>query len=283
MSKDIRILIVDDEEPFALNLARILKFRGFEASTAFDAFQALDALKAGEAFDVIILDDKMPGMDGIDALIEIKEISPDTEVIMLTGHANIDSGTRAIRRGAFDYLMKPCDAEDIVEKIREALEVERIKLRPVLWPRNVVGEIALSSFQRLETEDLLARAVDVFNRYAGKMVVEEVYVQDSNGRLKGVVTKRDLLDTFEEAFPYADCDVTWGNIAKNPDWLPEKRLKTVMRPTPPITTSPEESLIDAAHKMISEKIRCMPVVKAGEVIGIIRLQDILQHIQHETE
>ena len=118
MDKDIRIMIVDDEKQFALNLARILKFRGFEASTAFDAFQALDALKAGEVFDVIILDDKMPGMDGIDALIEIKEIAPDTDVIVLTGHAGIDSGAKAIKRGASDYLMKPWGVEDIVEKVQ---------------------------------------------------------------------------------------------------------------------------------------------------------------------
>lgn len=124
MSKKIRILIVDDEKQFALNLSQLLNFRGFEASPVFNALQALEALKAGEVFQVIILDDKMPGMKGIEALSEIKKLAPDAEVIMLTGHASIDSGTKAISGGASDYLMKPWGIEDIVEKIQRMVEKE---------------------------------------------------------------------------------------------------------------------------------------------------------------
>ncbi len=126
MNREIRILIVDDEEAFALNLARILKFRGFDATAVFDAFQALDRLNAGEVFNLIILDDKLPRMDGIEALSKIKEMTPDTDVIMLTGHASIDSGKKAIKRGASDYLMKPWGIEDIVEKIQRMVEKEDI-------------------------------------------------------------------------------------------------------------------------------------------------------------
>lgn len=142
MNNSIRVLLVDDEERFVLNLARLLEFRGFKVSTALDGFKALEALeKKDEGFDVVVLDVKMPGMDGITTLGKIKKKFPDIEVIMLTGHATLESGLQCIREGAFDYLMKPCDIEDITKKIKEACEVERIKSRPMLWPRNPVKEI----------------------------------------------------------------------------------------------------------------------------------------------
>ena len=281
MNKTIRVLIVDDEEPFAVNLARLLRLRGYDASTAFDGFQAVEEIKTGKGFDVVILDVKMPGMDGVTALGEIKKNAPDTEVIMLTGHATVTSGTQAIRRGAFDYLMKPCDIEDIVQKINEAYEVERIKRQPVLWPRNLVKDITRYSFKKLETEDLLEKALEIFNWYTGKMVVEEIYVHDREGRLRGTVTKRDLLHAAEQENP--KLALSWNDLTSNPNLLPQESIKTIMRHEPPQTTTPEERLTDVAHRMIVGKVRCMPVTQEGKVIGIIRLQDILQHIQHETE
>ena len=141
MNNGIRVLLVDDEERFVLTLARLLKSRGFKVSTALDGFKALEALEKNDGFDVVVLDVKMPGMDGITTLGKIKKKFPNIEVIMLTGHATLESGLQAIREGAFDYLMKPCDIEDITKKIKEACEVERIKNRPMLWPRNPVREI----------------------------------------------------------------------------------------------------------------------------------------------
>ena len=143
MTSKIRVLLVDDEEQFVKNMARILKFRGFEVTTALSGHQALDAVKYAGGFDVVVLDIKMPGMDGVETLGQIKKWAPDTEVIMLTGHASLSSGTQALTLGAYDYLMKPCDVEDLVEKIREAHEAESMKRHPVLWPRKLVREITL--------------------------------------------------------------------------------------------------------------------------------------------
>ncbi len=281
MSPKIRVLIVDDEKQFTVNLARLLRLREYEASTAFNGFEAVEAVKAGGSFEVVILDVKMPGMDGIQTLEEIKKHAPDTEVIMLTGHATLDSGTRAMRRGAFDYLMKPCDIEDIVQKINEAVEVERIKSHPVLWPRHLVRDVVRYSYQSLTMDDPLTKVLEIFNRYAGKMVVEDVYIQDRSGRLQGIVTKRDLLDAAENENP--GVDISWNDLSKNPKWLPQQPIATILRAVPPHTAAPDDKLTDTAHRMIVEKVRCMPVVEAGKVIGIILLQDILHHIQHETE
>ena len=125
MGNPIRVLLVDDEERFVQNLAKLLRGRGFEVATAFDGAAGVAAVEKSEGFDVVLLDVKMPGMDGIETLRNIKEISPETEVVMLTGHANVETGIAAMREGALDYLMKPCDIEDLVAKITEAARDRR--------------------------------------------------------------------------------------------------------------------------------------------------------------
>ena len=280
MNPKIRILIVDDEKRFVENASKLLRRSGFEVSTAFDGYQALEAVKADDGIDVVVLDVKMPGLDGIATLKEIKQLAPGLEVIMLTGHASVDSGTQAIRCGAFDYLMKPCDIENLIEKIREAHQVEQIKRRPLLWPRNQVKDVILYSFIELFTEDPLVKALAVFNREASKTAVEEVFIQDRAGIFQGIVTKKDLIDAVEKTPPHRR--VTWNDLCDNPGLLPDKRLEAVLRSVRPLTAMPEESLPDAAARMIARQVRCMPVIDTDKVIGIVRLRDILQHIEHET-
>ena len=281
MDQKIRVLLVDDEEQFVKNMARILKVRGFDVFTAFSGYEAVDAIEAGGEFDVVVLDVKMPGMDGVDTLKEIKKRLPDTQVIMLTGHATLSSGTQAMREGAYDYLMKPCDIEDLTEKLRDAYEVESIKRHPVLWTRQSVEEVTLRSFKKLKSEDPVINALKIFDTKTGKMVVEEVYIQDHEDRLIGIVTKKDLLSEAQNANPEISLD--WNRVMENPKLLPPLTLGQVMRPDRPITASPEESLIQTAQRMITNNVRCMPVVKDGKVHGIVRMQDILQYVEHEIE
>ncbi len=117
----IRLLLVDDEEAFRTTLASRLRKREFEVSQVADGNRALEAVKS-DTFDVAIIDVKMPGMDGLEILRKIKNICSLTEVIMLTGHASVESGIEGMRLGAFDYLMKPCDIDDLVVKIRDAYQ-----------------------------------------------------------------------------------------------------------------------------------------------------------------
>ena len=281
MSEKISVLVVDDETRFALNLVKILSRRGIEADAAFDGFQALEKVKSQAMFDVVVLDVKMPVLDGIETLAELKKIAPDTEVIMLTGHATLDSGIQAMRMGAYDYLMKPCDIEDLIEKIKEAYERERIKHQPVLWSRNTVHDCTLISFKKLLPDDALESALPVFYRKAYRTGAETVYIQDSQGRFTGQVTKRDMLRAAEAAHP--DRSVTWVDVLKNPKLLPEKPLRSIMQPNPPLTAAPGDSLTDTAQRMIQNNTRCMPVVANGKVLGIVRLQDILHHVEREIE
>ncbi len=114
-----RILLVDDEEKFVEALAERLETRGLEASTASSGDEAISRME-GKDFDVVILDVLMPGKDGIDTLKEIKKLRPLTEVIMLTGNATVETAINGMKLGAYDYLMKPTETKDLVEKISSA-------------------------------------------------------------------------------------------------------------------------------------------------------------------
>ena len=114
-----RILIVDDEEKFADYLHKRLSNRDYEVAVALSGEEALEKIKNAK-FDVVILDVLMPGMDGIETLRSIKKIKPLTEVIMLTGHASVESGVEGMKLGAYDYLMKPCDIDELVSKLNKA-------------------------------------------------------------------------------------------------------------------------------------------------------------------
>ena len=117
--KIIRLLLVDDEEDFRATLAARLKRRNLDISDVASGEDALELLKQ-KSFDVAIVDIKMPGMDGIETLRHIKKIDPLMEVILLTGHASIEAGIEGIKSGAYDYVIKPCNINDLLDKIEDA-------------------------------------------------------------------------------------------------------------------------------------------------------------------
>jgi DNA-binding NtrC family response regulator len=115
------VMLVDDEVPFVDAMTRRLSKRNLEIVTAYSGHEALEKLQAAKSkVDVVILDVKMPGMDGIETLREIKRVRPLVEVIMLTGHATVETGIEGMKLGAFDYLMKPCDIDKLMAKVQEA-------------------------------------------------------------------------------------------------------------------------------------------------------------------
>ena len=113
------ILIVDDEEDFVDALAERLSIREYNVATSYTGQDALEKIKQHN-YDIVILDVKMPGVSGIDVLKEIKSIKPLTEVVMLTGNATVETAIEGMKLGAYDYLMKPCETEDLTDKINNA-------------------------------------------------------------------------------------------------------------------------------------------------------------------
>jgi DNA-binding NtrC family response regulator len=119
------ILLVDDEAPFVETMTKRLTKRDLNVITAFSGEEALERLNNHRNTDVVILDVKMPGMDGIETLSKIRNKFPLTEVIMLTGHATVESAIEGMKLGAFDYLMKPCEIEQLMAKVQEAAKKKR--------------------------------------------------------------------------------------------------------------------------------------------------------------
>jgi len=117
--KGSTLLLVDDEEVFTSNMSKLLTSRGYRVTAVNSGGNAIRALQKSN-YDVVVLDLKMPGMDGITTLKEIQKLGLFTETLILTGHGSIDTALDAMRLGAYDYLTKPCEIDELVEKIEGA-------------------------------------------------------------------------------------------------------------------------------------------------------------------
>ena len=116
-----KVLIVDDETPIRRTLKEILEFEKFKVEEASDGLECLVQLKKAQ-YDVILMDIKMPKMDGMEALERIQTLAPDTPVVMISGHANIDTAVEAVKKGAFDFISKPPDLNRLLITVRNAMD-----------------------------------------------------------------------------------------------------------------------------------------------------------------
>jgi DNA-binding NtrC family response regulator len=122
----MKLMLVDDEARFLSSIAKLLSKKGIDAVTATSGAEAIEKLKH-QTIHVVILDVKMPGMDGNETLVEIKRLFPMVEVIMLTGHATVESAVDGLKYGATDYLMIPIGIDELIKKAEEAFE-KRVRL-----------------------------------------------------------------------------------------------------------------------------------------------------------
>jgi DNA-binding NtrC family response regulator len=129
------VLLVDDEAPFVETMTKRLTKRKLEVKTAFNGPEALKALDKNPSVEVVILDVKMPGMDGVETLKEIKKRHPLVEVIMLTGHATVETAIDGMKLGALDYLMKPCEMDLLMAKVEEAASKKRSQENKIVAAR----------------------------------------------------------------------------------------------------------------------------------------------------
>jgi DNA-binding NtrC family response regulator len=116
-----KVLVVDDEEDFRETIVNRLLDRNLDVTGVESGAKALQVID-NEDFDVVVMDVRMPGMDGIEALKELKKKKPLIEVILLTGYASVESGIQGMQLGAFDYVMKPVPLDELLDKMRQAYE-----------------------------------------------------------------------------------------------------------------------------------------------------------------
>ena len=144
-----RLLIVDDEEQFVEAISERLSMRDYDVTTSLTGEDAIEKI-TNYNFDVVILDVRLPGIEGTAVLHEIKNVKPLTEVIMLTGHGTVEMAIEGMKLGAFDILMKPCETEDLTLKIdkandRKAEQEDRIRAAKLSGftssPRSVLKDV----------------------------------------------------------------------------------------------------------------------------------------------
>ena len=187
-----KVLIVDDERSIRHTLRDILEFEKYEVDEACDGMEALVKIKQNP-YDVIILDIKMPKMDGMDALDRIQEIARETPVVMISGHASIDTAVEAVKKGAFDFISKPPDLNSLLITLRNAMDkseliterkvlqtkVSNTRFQPIVGQSKCIGQI-MSTIELVAPTD--ARVLVTGQNGTGKELVAHWIHQKSNRR-----------------------------------------------------------------------------------------------------
>ena len=156
-----KVLLVDDEREFATILTQRLTRRNYSVAFAHSGKDALAQLEEDKDIEIVILDVKMPGLDGIETLKLIRKKWPLVEVIMLTGHSTLDSAINAIKIGAYDYLLKPIEMEQLVSKIENAACKKRHRDKLIL-------EVYMTPYlTRREREEQIAKILDPETKGSG--------------------------------------------------------------------------------------------------------------------
>ena len=295
MNHKRKVLMVDDEEQFRETTKKILNRRGFETILAGSGKEALQKLEMNP--DVVILDVKMPGMDGHQTLNEIKKIAPDIPVIFLTGHGSLPSAQEAYVSGAFDYLAKPCDIDLLTAKIVDACE--QGKKEGVAQEKRVMDVmIAIEDYTTLNGDQTIRDAImkireSFTSKISTSRIMEtghrSVFILDDKKAVIGILAIRDLLEAIMPGYLKAPkpsmadsiqySPMFWrGMFRKEVRALANRRISEIMSPAP-LTILGESNLMEASYKMLNNNARRLAVVYEGKLVGVIREQELFFELE----
>lgn len=293
MTQKIRVLMVDDEEKFRATVGKILRRRGFETTMAGTGEEAL-AILTEKPHDVVVLDIKMPGMDGHEALARIREIRPRARVIMLTGHGNEQSAHQALKQGAFDYLNKPCDIDLLAAKINNAYTTRA--QAGALRGEKTAGDIMIhvADYTTISQDQTVKEAMEQlllsFEGFISSSRVMEtghrsILVFDDQNQLVGLLSIQDLIAACRPAYLSAPkpsmadsmqySAMFWtGLFTAQVQNMADKKVADIMSDSPPFV-SDDTNLMELANLMHGERIRRVVVRDgSGNVVGVVREQEL---------
>ena len=296
MEELIKVLMVDDEEQFRERTKKILENRGVKVVLAQSGVEALDKLK--EKPHVAVIDYKMPGMDGYELLERIHEKYPDLPVIMLTGYGASTSARQALTKGAFDYLIKPCDITLLSSRIRDAYQqaitdepaTERL-VSDVMVP---IEEYTVLRYDLTIRDAVTALKESFSSKMATSRLMEtghrSVLVTDNDGVLVGLLSIRGLLKATIPAYITAPKPSMMDTVQYSPMFwrdmfthqlkkLADNQIKTVMDPAP-ATIDVAANLMEATYMMLEKNARRLAVLSKGKLVGVIREQDLFFEMDH---
>jgi len=262
MKEKSSILIVDDEADFLVVIKKILQAKGYEAATAAMAGEAL-ACAGGQFFNAAILDISLPDSDGTELISALLEIHPDLIVIMLTGHSSVKNVTESLNRGAFAYLEKPLDPDNLISVIEKGLEKQRLVLQNrALMERlaqhdretSILLDVAQAVSQSLDLEKIIKAALEKVSRSLG---IEAGYVY--------IMEKERLVLKGQLGFPPEVIEELGGETAAGVEI-------GVMRQEEPLLVArltEHDPGLDVFAGAGYRSYLCAPLSIVGESIGVI--------------
>lgn len=298
MTKKIKVMMVDDEPRFREMTSALLNKKGFETTIAGSGEEAIDIIRKNPQ-DVVVLDVKMGGMDGHETLAEIKKIAPEIQVIMLTGHGNLDSAISSRQLAAFDYLNKPCDVDLLAVKINEAFAVKQNKsfhlekkVKDIMTRVDDYSTISVNSTVREAIDKLMSSLSELVSssriREAGH---RSLLVFDENKNLVGILSIKDLVKgvrPFYLAEPQSSLaeSVRFSHVFSGA-WqglfsiqlksLAEKKVGELALESPPMIDE-NANLMEVAELLYQTQKTRLVVTSGNKVTGILREQDLFFEI-----
>ena len=294
MAEKIKVLMVDDEAQFRATTSKILSRRGYETTMAGSGEEAIEILRKTR-HDVVILDIKMPGMDGLEALAEIKTIDPDAQVIMLTGHGTVDSARKSLKRDAFDYLNKPCDIDILDSKIKEAYAAVHKGLKEEKKAKDIM--IPIEDYTTIDADSTIKEGIErlkkSFETIASSSRIMEtghrsIVVFDRKGEMVGILSISDLIRSLQPSYLLAPKPSMADSIEYSPMFwtglftsqakaLVNKKIKDVMSEAP-LSVDENTNLMEIANLIYVEQVRRIAVTRNGKVVGVVREQELFFEI-----
>jgi CheY-like chemotaxis protein len=296
MTQKTKVLMVDDEAQFRETTRKILEKKGFDTLIAANGREALAQLDQHP--DVVVLDVRMPDMDGNETLTEIQKRSPGLPVIMLTGHGADDSAKQALAHGAVDYLAKPCDIDLLASRIMDAIRHKDTDVDPARERRVDEVMIPLAEYTTLKENQTIAEGIRELKRsftphiHTSRIMEtghRSLLVFDDAGELSGILSIMDLLEgimpgylsapkpSMADSLQYSPMFWT-GMFTREAQTLAVKPVGDLMSPTPPAIDA-ASNLMEAAYAMVQQHCRRMVVMHLGKVVGIIREQDLFFELE----
>ena len=280
--KTVRLLLVDDETEFRDAAGQALRRQGFEVSEAGSGEHALELLPKDRP-DLVILDLKMGGMDGIEALTQIRKLDPDLPVLILTGHGRYEHALAGIQLGVVDFVQKPVEMEILGARIRELVRGGKRPLREksimeLMVPAELYRRISMDgtvrdatlALQEVQRQDVAAGDTDRGRR--------TLVVFDQAGEFKGLIRAEDIVRLVVPSFlvesPYSS--YLTGMFLAQAKVVGRLPLREVLK-TPP-TLDVGAPLLEAAYWLVSRRLSHLPILKDGKLVGILRPEDIYQEI-----
>jgi len=319
--KEPFIMLVDDEVSLVETLTKRLEKRNIKTISAFSGEECLERLKENQNLDVIVLDVKMPGMDGIETLKEIKKAAPLIEVIMLTGHATLNSGIEGMKSGAYDYLMKPCDIGDLFAKVMLAVQKKHMQEEKIYdWGRfmetSTLQElmIPLDDYATVPEDASILEAVNALEEAQRSFHPERyrhmaILVLDKDERVVGKLSQHDIIQALEPqyrvikgrqssasehfgfspafvedvALQFTEWDRPLQNLYKK---ALEQKVQTFMyRPTDGDYIEVSATINETIHRLIVGNHQSLLVTDGSAgIVGIVRLTDVFEliHLRLKT-